>query len=652
MRADSRTFLNHTNASTRSVTMSFDENSLEFLMDVMTNLYSDTVLAPIREYSSNALDSHKAAGVTLPIEVSLPTNMTRMFVVQDFGLGMDVDDLFNIYAKYGYSTKRDNDIETGMLGLGSKSGLTYTDQFSVTARKNGREVIATVARGESGAGTINVLVEQDTDEPNGVTVSIPVHDVDGFNRKALNFFRWWEPGTVLIDGREPEFPENEAIRVSDEITIYKRHVLSTDYVVMGCVAYPVDDRLSSDLPYGYHVVAYVPMGSVNFPPNREELQYTAKTNKVIAELSERRKRLTKAVAERDIATAPTYADAIRAAKTWEDIISVNPQYKGVAVPDTIVVPTEKGDNGYLYRPSFYLYEPRRYRNKVQRRTQIEAQSYVNALVVVGFDNQTLSPSNRRKIDEYNSQRNESPGRVVVTAKDFAGVWSDGVDVVDWSVIKAIKLPRVQRTRTGTVGAFEVIDTHGNRTRDVTEIEADDIIVLSPAHINTNARGWDDVYFDRGILNKLWPDTTFAVLATNRWNKFIRENDNVRTIKDAIEDFADEFFDSLNDFERAALSGGAEKYRRFGVLDSSKVDDPEVAELINQVSSARDVSEDTHRIRSVARTVGAEIPETPKDSGRFSAVLDKYPLAGYADGKTAEHTQHYINLVYADGKDNS
>ena len=40
--------------------MTFDENSIAHLMSVLTDLYSDKELAVIREYSTNALDAHKA----------------------------------------------------------------------------------------------------------------------------------------------------------------------------------------------------------------------------------------------------------------------------------------------------------------------------------------------------------------------------------------------------------------------------------------------------------------------------------------------------------------------------------------------------------------------------------------------------------------
>lgn len=50
--------------------MTFDENSIAHLMSVLTDLYSDPEMAVIREYSTNALDAHRAAGINDPIEVA------------------------------------------------------------------------------------------------------------------------------------------------------------------------------------------------------------------------------------------------------------------------------------------------------------------------------------------------------------------------------------------------------------------------------------------------------------------------------------------------------------------------------------------------------------------------------------------------------
>ena len=66
-----------------SIEMSIDQNSLAHIMSVLTNLYSDPEMAVLREYSSNARDSHIASGNPDPIEVNLPTTLSPFLTIQD-----------------------------------------------------------------------------------------------------------------------------------------------------------------------------------------------------------------------------------------------------------------------------------------------------------------------------------------------------------------------------------------------------------------------------------------------------------------------------------------------------------------------------------------------------------------------------------------
>ena len=69
-------------------------------------LYSNKIQAIIRELSCNAIDSHVEAGcVDKPIEVHLPTVFEPWFYVRDFGVGLDHQQVLNIYTVYGASTK-------------------------------------------------------------------------------------------------------------------------------------------------------------------------------------------------------------------------------------------------------------------------------------------------------------------------------------------------------------------------------------------------------------------------------------------------------------------------------------------------------------------------------------------------------------------
>jgi len=106
--------------SNESIGMQLDMDSAHILMTMLSkNLYSDSIGSTIRETASNALDSHRRIGSDKPIIVKFGTNSQNNyeFSVEDFGVGLDDNDIENIISKYGKSTKRDSNIELGAFGL-------------------------------------------------------------------------------------------------------------------------------------------------------------------------------------------------------------------------------------------------------------------------------------------------------------------------------------------------------------------------------------------------------------------------------------------------------------------------------------------------------------------------------------------------------
>src|SRR5438309_316787 len=86
------------------------------------HIYSNKILAIIRELSSNAYDAHVAAGTAhLPFNVHLPNALEPHFSIRDFGTGLDRDSILHIYTTYFESTKTDTNEQIGCLGLGSKT---------------------------------------------------------------------------------------------------------------------------------------------------------------------------------------------------------------------------------------------------------------------------------------------------------------------------------------------------------------------------------------------------------------------------------------------------------------------------------------------------------------------------------------------------
>jgi len=276
---------NQFSESGRSEQMAFDPHSLQHIMSVLTNLYSDPQMAIIREYSTNAYDSHVAAGKgEVPFHVTLPGAFSSEFIIRDFGTGLTEEEVFGVFGLYGASTKRDSDDYVGQLGLGCKSALAHVNQFSLTAIKNGIKCIFSVHKDELGVGRITKLYEGPTDEETGVEISVPIKDYRTFNSKARQFYRTFPvfPNFKNGDIKPEELKMEILLEVNDTTKVVKRthEPHGVDMIIMGGVAYPYRSGFKvSD--YGF-IVVDAPIGAVDFTPSREELQMTARTKDFLA----------------------------------------------------------------------------------------------------------------------------------------------------------------------------------------------------------------------------------------------------------------------------------------------------------------------------------------------------------------------------------
>lgn len=260
--------------------------------DILSSgLYSDKIQAIVRELSCNAHDSHVAANKgDVPIELRLPSHMEPTFYVRDYGLGLSHEDVMKLYTTYFESTKTNSDDFIGQLGLGSKSPFSYATNFLVESRFEGTHRIYSCFKNEQNLPAITLMSEQETEEGNGVTVTLAVRrdDVDKFHnaaRKALMYFNP-KPNVVGRNGFAP-------YRLVHTVSGTNWRIRDTDYyagmngahVVQGFVAYPVDEHLLSENGISAAASAlattdidlFVEIGKVEVAASREALSYDKRT---------------------------------------------------------------------------------------------------------------------------------------------------------------------------------------------------------------------------------------------------------------------------------------------------------------------------------------------------------------------------------------
>jgi hypothetical protein len=258
-----------------------------------SGLYRDKIRAIVRELSCNALDSHIAAGhPERPFDVFLPTPFEPVWSIRDYGTGLSDDDIKSIFTTYFESTKTECEIQTGTLGLGSKSGFSYVDSFTVISYFNGEKRSYTAYIDEESLPNIVQMGETEfTAEDNGLHIIIPVkrEDMREFENRSRMIYRQF---AVL-----PNFPgradfvieKPDPVIAGPDYRVYQFdfNVQSGCFAIMGPVAYPVvfeslsgfsgfRSKYLQKIASRMRIEIDFAMGDVEFTAGREDLSYDPK----------------------------------------------------------------------------------------------------------------------------------------------------------------------------------------------------------------------------------------------------------------------------------------------------------------------------------------------------------------------------------------
>jgi hypothetical protein len=610
--------------------MKLDEHGLAHIMSLLTDLYSDPLMAIIREYSTNALDSHIEAGVTRPIEISTPTGLAPMFVVRDYGIGMSADDIRDIYSKYGASTKRGTDDQVGMLGLGCKSGLTYTPQFTLTGVKDGIMTFVSISRNNDGTGVMEVIDSRPTNEPNGVVVAIPVksQDFQLLNSKVRHFFRFWKPGAALVDGKDPSNLGD--MKVGGNFYIVDG--LSQDMVVMGNVAYPLESRIHVSGRYNrndFGVVAFVDIGDVHFVPSREALHYTKKTNETLGRLRREFADALLPAVESVIAKCETHADAVKAYIEWTqrlDIRSATLQYKGLAIQT-------------YYKGDGWVYFPDGRRSAIQPFRGLEHRYIEKTVVVTGFDAEKVTSTTRAKLRFWSQQNNFYPHSFTLVKDMFGAPWTDTIRQVTFDDIKALKIPRNPNPAVKKEAEYDTFDRSRQWFSDKTP--ASKIDQTKPIYYIARSEKplrWTTLTPNLG-------DATIVELNKNRWEKFVRDFPTAKHLRVFIEESLNKAKDALTEDDKMCMEMPWYLKNLLSKMDSSKVLDPQIKMLIDTSSDSTKVHSVTLKNYQTWVKIAQEF-NMSYPSNRVRNVLTHYPLVKDGmDGPYNDHFYLYVNAVY-------
>lgn len=164
-------------------------NNVGHIMDILSKMYKDPIYAVIREYTANAFDGIQGmddgkVNVMFIKEFhkkfddnnEVKTDVEYKVAIIDNGIGMDTDQLKNVFTKYGASTKDGDENSIGGFGIGAKSALSLCNRYYVQSTKDGVENNITITKDID----INYDFESpiQTDKRSGTKVVIPISKQD------------------------------------------------------------------------------------------------------------------------------------------------------------------------------------------------------------------------------------------------------------------------------------------------------------------------------------------------------------------------------------------------------------------------------------------------------------------------------------------
>lgn len=651
-----------------AIGMTIEQQAMGHIMNVLTNLYSDEELACIREYSTNALDAHVEVGQTRPIEVTLPTDLRPILSIRDYGPGLSAEEVETIYSRYGASTKRDSNEAVGMLGLGCKSALAYVDQFTLVSVKDGERITVSVARDENGAGVMTINAREPSDELSGVEVLIPAKRYNSFGDKAAEFFRYWEPGTVLVNGEEPEPVEgwkiDDEFTVSDKPDNYDRKLR----IVMGNVSYPVSWEYEREapelqsLPDGKQIIARVPIGMVSFTPSRESLQEHPATKAALDQILATFRDACAHAIKTQIAQAPDKPAAAKALLAAREALGPKNvpavTYGGQIVPTVISAEDLSPAGSSLWRNA----PSGGYRGSASHRSpagQVSLDDAARCPWIVNYTNANWSKTQRHKLNRYLEEHNllpedVLPSRQTIFITNAPAVprpeWIDGnVLAIDWAKVREWKDPKTVSEGGSSVGkyagTYPVYFWNPERQRAMyrKQYAADD---LPKSGRNLYYCTWGG----GGFLGELGERAIVAEVPQHRLAKFRRLFPHAREAYAVMREAARSWWDRLDDDARLAVIVGnkADAIDDFRFLNAGAIDDPQLSEALtarNRWDSDTQL-QNTYRKFSSYLSLDDEADSVVSECERIVRPYALMDSIHFVSPNQYRHITLYINAVHA------
>ena len=324
----------------------FGIGDMALVMEILrSKLYTDPIKTLTQEIASNARDAHREVGKgNIPIEVFLPSALNPNFYVRDFGPGITPDRMVNVFIRYGCSTKRTDNTQTGGFGIGAKSPFSYVDQFSVesiTPNEQGQLVKRTYIAyiDETNKGKLSLVMTEDTTEPQGTKITVPVkpNDMRDFAENINRACSYWDVQPTVLNHVDFKWECDESFKIRGKQERFWFHSQEETIALIDGIQYPLDfgkiiggyyyddmlvkhgltkqdhKAIMNAARYGLSLKFNV--GEITITANREEFENKDNNVKAIIALAKESLNRLNLIISEDIANAPTCLEACHLLRT-------------------------------------------------------------------------------------------------------------------------------------------------------------------------------------------------------------------------------------------------------------------------------------------------------------------------------------------------
>ena len=358
-----------------------------------TKIYSDPILAICREITCNARDAHREVGTPdRPIEVHFPNAWSTNLIIKDYGPGISPSRMTDIFTKFGSSTKRSDNIQTGGFGLGCKTPFAYSDTFTVNTIVDNVKYTYSAYIDETRVGQMSLLQKQPTSDENGTSIEIPISkgDYTTFTNMIVKVTQHWDIKPLLFGQNPPPWKTYDYVYTGtrwklpsygdDNYRRYSYNQNQTSFALIDGIAYKLDipslvipslvnatNLHKAVLNTGFHIDFNI--GDLSLTASRDSIHYDEATQKVIIDrINDLCKEIVDIISDK-IKNATSYVEACNAYETVKNTLNDSGlmdniegiQWKGNKIRLTI----RTNDIGKWAKQTSYTCDPYNENNKVK-----------------------------------------------------------------------------------------------------------------------------------------------------------------------------------------------------------------------------------------------------------------------------------------------